>query len=300
MWLGFLWLGFLWLGCQPISLAVCGAQEPSPEQVQQQVQELSPKGVQPLSEQRMRAELLRLEGICRKLELDAEAEISATWLPAQGSEQRRLYLPTEPWLADEGSTGQAAARRAQWAKHFNLARVGYAQWLFSQAAERAAAGNEAEAYWLLWQVLREDSSHVEANRVLGTLASAAHVKPRLRKGTLPHPDFGWPAGSYSRIETPHFLLTTRADPRESIELAQSMEAFYALWRQVFYPLWAPPGLLSKRMEGRNLAWERSREMQVTLLRDRDDYLQVLGVAEKNAAVSIGYYEPRLQKSCFTS
>ncbi|MEZ6080728.1 MAG: hypothetical protein R3C56_35150 [Pirellulaceae bacterium] len=66
---------------------------------------------------------------------------------------------------------------------------------------------------------------IDANRILGTLATAARVKPRLRKGTIPHSEFGWPAGSYSRIETPHFMLTTRGEPRESIELAHSMEAF---------------------------------------------------------------------------
>lgn len=245
----------------------------------------------------MRAELQRLEAICRAHDLETEAAITATWLPAQTSDQRRYYLPTEP-MPEARSAGHSDALRANWAKHFNAARVRYAQWLFSRAVELAADGDEAEAFCLLWQVLREDASHTEANRILGTLATAARVKPRLRKGTIPHSEFGWPAGSYSRIETPHFMLTTRGEPRESIELAHTMEAFYALWRQVFYPLWAPPGVLTRRFDGRNLPWEKSREMQVTLLRDRDDYLQVLGMAEKNVAISVGYYEPRLQKSFF--
>ncbi len=245
----------------------------------------------------MRVELQRLEAICRAHDLETEAAITAAWLPAEGSDQQRYYLPLDPW-PESLPAGQADTLRENWAKHFNSARVRYAQWLYSQAVEFAAAGDEAEAFSLLWQVLRENASHGEANRILGTLATAARVKPRLRKGTIPHPDFGWPAGSYSRVESPHFMLTTRSDPRASIELAQSMEAFYALWRQVFYPLWSPPGILTRRFDGRNLPWEKSREMQVTLLRDRDDYLQVLGVAEKNAAISVGYYEPRLQKSFF--
>ncbi|MEO8271178.1 MAG: hypothetical protein ABI557_15760, partial [Aureliella sp.] len=245
----------------------------------------------------MRAELQRLEGICRSHDLETEAQLTAAWLPALGSDQRRYYLSADP-MQENGAGGQGDTLRGNWSRHFYAARIRYAQWLYSQAAELAAAGEEAEAFSLLWQVLREDASHAEANRILGTLATAAHVKPRLRKGTLPHADFGWPAGSYSRIETPHFVLTTRGDPRESISLAQSMEAFYALWRQVFYPLWAPPGILSKRFEGRNLPWEKSHDMQVILLRDRDDYLQVLGLAEKNAAISVGYYEPRRQMSFF--
>src|SRR5690606_33884125 len=131
-----------------------------------------------------------------------------------------------------------------------------------------------------------------------TLAKAATVTPRLRKGAAVHPDYGWPAGSYSRIQSPHFILTTRGDPRSSLELAQLMERFYALWRQMFYPLWAAPGVLDKRFEGRSTPWERPKEMSVVLLADREDYLRLLGMAEQNAAVSVGYYAPQLQTSFF--
>lgn len=261
----------------------------------------------------MQTELQRLADICGELGLEAEAALSATWLTDSRPELRCLYLPFDDESAPGNISGNdlenvssdgslasdsLAGPRGSWLKHFKAARVRYAQWLFSQAAQRAAAGEEAEAFLLLWQVLREDAQHTQANRILGTLASAAQVKPRLRKATTTHPDFGWPAGSYSRIETPNFLITTRAAARESIEMAQAMERYYALWRQVFFPLWAPPGILTKRFEGRNLPWEKSREMNVLLLRDRADYLQVLGVAESNAAISVGYYEPRLQKSFF--
>lgn len=268
---------------------------------------------QELDRAAMQAELQRLAEICGELGLEAEATLTASWLTDSTAELRCLYLPVDDESAPSNGTSNVlggvsseaslpadplAGPRGSWLKHFNAARAGYARWLFSQAAQRAAAGEEAEAFLLLWQVLREDPQHAQANRILGTLASAAQVKPRLRKATTPHPDFGWPAGSYSRIETPNFLITTRAAARESIEMAQAMERFYALWRQVFYPLWAPPGILSKRFEGRNLPWEKSREMNVLLLRDRADYLQVLGVAESNAAISVGYYEPQLQKSFF--
>lgn len=256
---------------------------------------------QELDRAAMRAELQRLADICGELGLDVEAAHCASWLDNSRVELQCLHLPVDPaavLAASDASEDKLAGPRASWVKHFNAARVGYAQWLFSQASQRAAAGDEAEAFALLWQVLREDAQHNQANRILGTLASAAQVKPRLRRATTVHPDFGWPAGSYSRIETPNFLITTRAAPPESIEMAQVMEQFYALWRQVFFPLWAPPGIVSKRFEGRNIPWEKAREMEVVLLRDRADYLQFLGVAERNAALSVGYYEPQLQKSFF--
>lgn len=237
-------------------------------------------------------ELNRLAQICSSLELNAEAAITRSWLPTERQDLNVLFLPDQS--PGHGGTGH----RAQWAQQFQMGRVRYAQWLFQQAHGLATAGDEAAAFRMLWQVLREDAEHAEAKRILGTLAKAATVTPRLRRGTTIHPDFGWPAGSYSRIETPHFELTTRGDPQSSVKLAQLMERFYAMWRQVFYPLWSTPGALTKKFEGRNVAWERATEMSVVLLADREDYLKLLGIAEQNAAVSVGYYAPHKQMSFF--
>ncbi len=241
----------------------------------------------------MQAELARLEQICQSLQLNTQATFTRQWLATQRTDLNVLYLP--------GVTAEIDATNPQqqkWSAAFQAARNRYAATLFSEAKRLAAEGEEAESFRVLWQVLREDPEHAEAKRILGTLASAATVKPRLRKGQTPHPEFGWPAGSYSRIETPHFLLTTRGDPRQSVDLAQLMERYYALWRQVFYPLWATPGMLANKFEGRNTPWEKAREMEVVLLRDRQDYLQVLGVAEQNASVSVGYYAPHKKMSFF--
>ncbi len=238
-------------------------------------------------------ELHRLEQICDSLSLREQSSITRQWLATQRDDLNALYLPSPPLDVDPSNK-----ILSNWSEHFQAARSRYAQRLFTQAQQLAQAGDETASFRLLWQVLREDTNHTEAKRILGTLATAATVRPRLRKGTAPHPDFGWPAGSYSRIETPHFLLTTRGDPRQSVELAQLMEQYYALWRQVFYPLWAKPGMLTNKFEGRNTPWEKSNEMAVVLLRDRQDYLQVLGVAEQNAAVSVGYYAPQAKTSFF--
>ncbi len=239
----------------------------------------------------MVAEMQRLETICLSIGLTEEAEISRAWLPPSRADQNLLYLPMEQVAEKEGN-------QAKWAAYFNAARSKYAAALFDESRQLAAAGDEANAFRVLWRVLREDPKHAEAKRILGTLATTAGVRPRMRKGTAPQTDFGWPAGSYSRIQTPHFMLTTRADAKESLELATSMEEYYALWRQMFFPLWAAPGVLQKRFAGQNIPWERSSEFAVTLLRDREDYLEVLKVAERNAAVSVGYYAPSIQKSFF--
>ncbi|MEZ6080727.1 MAG: hypothetical protein R3C56_35145 [Pirellulaceae bacterium] len=58
----------------------------------------------------MRAELQRLEAICRAHDLETEAAITAAWLPTQTSDQRRYYLPTEP-MPEARSAGHADALR---------------------------------------------------------------------------------------------------------------------------------------------------------------------------------------------
>ena len=249
---------------------------------------------QPLDHSAIRDELLRMAAICDTLGMAAEAETCREWLPPSRSDWNVFYLPIEAVRVGPEEHPQ----RANWAERFSAVRKRYAQGLFALAEQHAAGGDEARAFQLLWQVLREDGEHADAKRLLGPLLTAVTVAPRLRKATTPHPDFGWPAGSYSRIETPNFVLTTRADPRASLELARLMERFYAVWRQLFYPLWSPPGILTKKFSGQALPWERTRGMSIVLLRDRDEYLQVLGIGEANAGVSVGYYAPQRQTSFF--
>ncbi len=256
-------------------------------------QEIAPAALE-FDRAAMQKEMLRLERICNDLGLAAEARQTRRWLAQERGDQRAFYLPIE--LVSEDSSD---SRRASWAQHFNRARRKFAQYLFHRARSLSAEGNEQEAFLTLWHVLREDPSQVDAKRILGRLATATTSQPRVRRINVRHAEFGWPAKSYSRIETPNFQLTTRAGKKESVELARQLETFYALWQQVFYPLWARPGFIEKKLSGSYTPWKPSRdEIEVVLLRDREDYLDFLGVAEKNIGVSVGYYRPQARKSFF--
>lgn len=238
-------------------------------------------------------ELLRLADICDSLGLEAEAKQSRGWLPPLRNDRRCLYLPVEPASAADGDL-----QRSSWARHFSAAREEFAEHLFRLAGRALEEEDEQAAYLLLWRVLREDPSHSEARRILGPLATAMRVRPQVRRATAAHPEFAWPAGSYHRVETPHFKITGRGETSASVQLARQLEQFYALWSQVFYPLWAPPGQLAARFAGGSAAWPHRQALQVVWLADRDDYLTTLGVAETNIGVSVGYYAPHLRKSFF--
>ncbi len=241
----------------------------------------------------MQAELKRLADICDGIGLDNQADLCRAWMVAPRADQMPLYLPSEFPQPDGSNPAQAS-----WCQHFSTARRGHAEWLFAEAQRLALAGDEQSAFRMLWQVLREDPQHAEALRVLGPLATATSLQPRMRNSAAQQPDFQWPAKSYSRIQTPHFLLTTRAAARESIQLAKRLEAAHALWSQIFFDQWASPGLLTQRLEGGNQPWGEPRRMQVFLLKDRNDYVETLGSGEDNIAASVGYYNPGAKKSFF--
>lgn len=244
-------------------------------------------------------ELARLDGICAKLDLVEERKLMSKWMVANSTDAHLLFLPID---ADPLSARAAAAAsnsaHANWLKHFTAARSKYAQHWYELSQGSSAAGDEWAAYNSLWRAAREDSSHAETKRVLGTLLTALNVKGKPRPVATIHPKFGWPAGSYSRMETANFKISSRADAAETQKIAVKLEAFYALWTQAFYPLWAAPGITTQRLSGRSTNWQRRQQVDVVLCKNRDDYLKTLGVAESNIGVSVGYYSPEAQMSFF--
>ena len=235
------------------------------------------------------SELARLAKICDSIGLGEEAWICRNWL-GDPSYSRILYLPHEFPKPDAKDPKQAS-----WCEHFAVARRRHANFLFEQAKLAIEGGNEHLAFRELWHVLREDPEHVEARRILGTLVTAVEATPKLRRSRSAETTLGWQPNTFNRIQSAHFLLTSRASNQESSRIARELEQFHALWCQVFFELWAPEGLLTKRFTGASDRWNETRQMDVVLCRDRADYLSTLEV-EANIGVSIGFYSPGVRKT----
>ena len=246
----------------------------------------------------LRRELARLDGICAKVNLPEERKWMSSWIVSDRSDAHLLFLPVAVDPLDVPAGSPTSAAHANWLKHFSTARSRHAQHWFESAQQQAAAGDEWAAYLGLWRAAREDSNHTETKRVLGTLLAALNVKGKPRPVTTVHPKFKWPGGSYSRMETANFKITSRTDAVRTQQIAAQLETFYALWTQSFYPLWAAPGVTAQRIAGRNTSWQRKQQVDVVLCKNREDYLNTLGVAEANIGVSVGYYDPDSQMSFF--
>lgn len=248
----------------------------------------SASSLEPLDQEGFRKEIERLDAICAKLNLADERKLMSRWIVSDKADARLLFLPTEPMNS----------AHATWLKHFTAARSRHAQYWYEMAQQQSKAGDEWAAYLSLWRAAREDSSHAETKRVLGGLLPALNVKGKPRPVNIVHPTFSWPAGSYSRMETANFKITSRAEPAKTQQIAAQLETFYALWTQSFYPIWAAPGVTTQRLSERNTSWQRKQQVDVVLCKDREDYLKTLGVAEANIGVSVGYYSPDAQMSFF--
>lgn len=246
----------------------------------------------------MQLELERLAGICERLGLDYPAEVSRTWLRGERDDQTILYLPTfEP----DNKIDVEDPNTAKWLGYFMAARQRYAEHLFQQACQLAAQGDEEAAFRLLWQVLHEDPEHAGASRALGNLVNPLKSTPRLRTGRTPQNDLAWPARSYVLVTTLHFNVYSQADRATSIRFASQLEQVFTLWSQFFYPLWSPPGKLSKALNEpgpQNEFWSGRKKFDIVLLESRNAYLELLGGAQANIGVSVGYYRPASEKSFF--
>lgn len=238
-----------------------------------------------------RSELEQVARICDQVDLAEQAQLTRNWVPNNRADRQVLYLPVkEPTLA--------TAVERQWYQRFRQVREGFASTLLDEA-KQVVSEDEATAYRKLWQAYRESPSNLEIAKVLGALARAPTAQPKTARSKEFLSELGWPAGSYLQINAPHFTILSQADPRTTREVALQLEQFYVLWTQFFYELWAPPNLLAQRLAGDNSAtWPRHERMRVVLMKDRSQYVEVLGVGEQNIGRSVGYYNPGARMSFF--
>lgn len=239
--------------------------------------------------------LTALADKCDEQGLKEQAESTRAWSIPRHPGRQYLFLPlaSEPGLPKGGD----AVAASQWHKRFKEIRGEQAARLFAAAEAASARAAAAEAYQLLYETLRENPEHAEARRVLGYVKSPRGQwqlpdweKMVVRRSATDQPKLGWRAGSFSRLETPHFQIVTNHSPAEALELGKQLEDLHALWRQIFYRYWSTPAALAARLAGRNEAFAPERpKMQVVLFKSRAEYLKQLASAAPQIGLTLGVY-----------
>ncbi len=237
-------------------------------------------------------ELEALAARCDALELPAQARATRDWLIDRDPGRRYLFV-----AAEAGAPQPVAIEPpivAKWREHFMRCRREQADRLFGLAKRQLNSGHAAAAYTLIHEVLHEDPDHAESRAILGYRASGDRwLRPggtlRQRSGRATHPKFGWRRGTYWQIESPHFRITTNHSPKMGTALAERLERFQSVWRQVFFESWSTRAALADRVAGGRSSLGTSRKHEVVLFKDRQEYIEKLAGVGPQIRSSLGYY-----------
>jgi hypothetical protein len=115
---------------------------------------------------------------------------------------------------------------------------------------------------------------------------------------MTHAKYGWPRGKWWQVESPHFQIASNAGQAAATDLANRLEDFHAVWRQLFFEYWNTPQWLSARFDGIPSPPLPERKHQVVFFRDREEYLRQLSSAEPKIALTLGYYLKANRSSYF--
>ncbi len=159
-------------------------------------------------------------------------------------------------------------------------------------------------YLRLWTRHHQSPQDSSVRSFLGIIDTSANtVTPAIGRTTVKFPV--WRAGSYQKVDTPHFQILSRADAAFTQKVAEEAEQFYWIWTQMFFPFWESSLSLQRTMTGlssemdiaqqvRELATLKSSRprMRVVIFRDANEYQSTLVRDEPGVAQSTGYYSDK--------
>ena len=208
-----------------------------------------------------------------------------------------IYLPTE-----KSMPAARSGKLGEWLKKIAEVKSEHADNIFTLAEEAADAGADAIAFQLIHEVVYYNRDHERARKILGhkKVADGWRVntdKVRVRKGRGVFEPLKWPAGSYLTVTTPHFTINSTASEEETRFLAEQLETWHDVWRQVFFEYWSPASV-ARWIDGKGSFNEPKQRYRVAFFKDHQQYVSALEKWVKGVENSSGYYNRDLKLSFF--
>ncbi len=174
--------------------------------------------------------------------------------------------------------------------------------VFADEAFGDAASDGWKAYLRLWKAHYRDPADPAIRRFLGLPLKQSFDATAVRGRSAPR-FLHWAPGSFAQVDTPHFVIYSRAAEVPSKRIAKDLERCYWVWTQMFFPLWEAEKQVSaalgempvdasvqdflKEHPGRITI---RRKLRVVLFRDAAEYAQTLSREVPGIERSTGYYD----------
>lgn len=228
-------------------------------------------------------------------------QVSQTFTIYQNRDLRRqyIYLPTKKKMpkSREGKLGE-------WLERVTTTKVEHAAKIFELAKKAADEGANAIAFQFLHEVIYFDRDHAEARAILGHKDKGDSWqintdRLKVKKKRPAHDLLKWKAGSYITVVTPHFTIDSTAGEKETIFLAESLEQWHDVWRQVFFEFWTNTSV-KRWIEKKGSFKEPKKRYNIVFFKDHQQYVKSLSQWVKGVEGSTGYYNQDLQLSFFSA
>ncbi|MCS7236769.1 MAG: hypothetical protein NZ899_00685 [Thermoguttaceae bacterium] len=218
-------------------------------------------------------QLEELAGWCDENGLKDRGAFTRAWLRTPDPD--KIYLPVIP--KETGALalgGDLSGPEAEWKAQFSKLRRTQSRALFDLARRAIRAGRATWAFELLLAALRENPDDADIRRILGYQSyqgawRTGYELRRLRAGEVWHPKFGWiprqhvaryenglrfvdgrwiPAEEANKlrsridngwlVETERYRIITNHSLEVGVRLAEGLDRFYQVWRQLFVRFYA--------------------------------------------------------------
>ena len=212
-----------------------------------------------------------------------------------------LFVPQSEAMPDPE---QQDGKLKEWREKINAARVAHAGRIFELAKEALAADATAIAYQLLYEVIHQDRDHAEVRRILGHELKkdgswhVASTSFKFRPSNKDHRFLSLGKGQYHLAETAHFKIVSTASEARTRVLAEELELWHTVWRQVFFDYWGSKTTLTGSFAGQKTMRIPGRKFDVVFFQNKQQYANLLEEHVRGVGISSGYYSNKLRTSFF--
>jgi hypothetical protein len=241
-------------------------------------------------------ELQEIAQWCRANGIEDQVDYTFKLYQYRDLGRQYIFLPSDKKMP-VGPTGI----NGEWLEKVNQAKINHAERILKLAERAAKEDSGTFAYQLLHDVIHYNRDHEAVRKMLGhkkTEDGWKFISEQFRvQKTRDHDILDWPAKSYIRVLTPHFEIDSNAGEERTKYLAEKLERWHMVWRQVFFEYWSSAKAIQGWISGKGAARIPTKRYRVIFFADRQGYLNGLSRKIKGIEVSEGYYS-RAEKVSF--